>query len=314
VPTPILSAYDPEALTRAVDILKRGGLVVIPTETVYGLAADATNPDAVARIFAAKGRPRFNPLIAHVVGLSAARREAQLSDIAVSLIKNFWPGPLTLVAPRNTGGTVCDLACAGLDTIAVRAPAHEGARVLLTMLPFPLAAPSANVSGHVSPTTAQHAADELADKVDLILDGGPCFVGLESTIVAVAPDAPLTLLRAGGIPAEDIEKLIGPLARAAPGDKVAAPGMTERHYAPRAKLRLNAATPKPGEVFLAFGAMTGHANLSEDADLSEAAARLYALLRTLDATGAEGIAVAPVPETGLGEAINDRLRRAAQGR
>jgi L-threonylcarbamoyladenylate synthase len=312
MPAPILSAYDPAALTRAADALKAGGLVVIPTETVYGLAADATNADAVARIFAAKGRPRFNPLIAHVVGLGAARREAQLSDTAISLIKNFWPGPLTLVAPRNETGSVCDLACAGLDTIAVRAPAHEGARVLLTMLPFPLAAPSANVSGHVSPTTAQHAAEELGDKADLILDGGPCFVGLESTIVAVT-GAP-TLLRAGGIPAEDIERLTGPLVRAAPGDKVSAPGMTERHYAPRAKLRLNAMTPKPGEVFLAFGAMSGHANLSEDSDLSEAAARLYALLRSLDATGAEGIAVAPVPEAGLGEAINDRLRRAAMGR
>jgi L-threonylcarbamoyladenylate synthase len=309
---PILPAHEPDAQQRAADILRGGGLVAIPTETVYGLAADATNPDAVAKIFAAKKRPHFNPLIAHVFGLGAARKQAQLSDAALTLIRNFWPGPLTIVAPR--AGDVCDLACAGLDTIAIRAPAHGDARALLSMVDFPLAAPSANVSGHVSPTSAQHVAEELSGVVDLILDGGPCFVGIESTIVAAPLDGPLTLLRLGAIPVETIESIVGPLQRVTKGDATLAPGMLARHYAPRAHLRLNAETPRPGEAFLAFGAMSGHANLSESGDLVEAAARLYALLRALDATGVASIAVAPVPETGLGEAINDRLRRAAEGR
>lgn len=314
MPAPILPAHEPDALARAADILRGGGLVAIPTETVYGLAADATNADAVAKIFAAKQRPHFNPLIAHVTGLGAARKQAKLSDAALTLIRNFWPGPLTIVAPRADDASVCDLACAGLDTIAIRAPAHGDARALLSMVDFPLAAPSANVSGHVSPTSAQHVAEELSGVVDLILDGGQCFVGIESTIVAAPLDGPLTLLRLGAIPVETIESVVGPLARVTKGDATIAPGMLARHYAPRAHLRLNAETPRPGEAFLAFGAMSGHANLSESGDLTEAAARLYAFLRALDATGVTGIAVARVPETGLGEAINDRLKRAAEGR
>ena len=304
----------PETLETAAGILKAGGLVVIPTETVYGLAADATNPQAIAALYAAKGRPRFNPLIAHVVGRKSAAAQAMLSPLAEKLILSFWPGPLTIVAPRLPGASVCDLACAGLDTIALRSPAHETARRLLMALPFPLAAPSANVSGHVSPTMAEHAAEELGDKVDLILDGGPCFVGVESTIIAVPTEGPPTILRVGAIPAEEIEAVIGPVARAKHGDALSAPGMMTRHYAPRARLRLNANRPAPDEVFLAFGDMDGHANLSETGDLAEAASKLYALLRALDAGGAEAIAVAPIPETGLGEAINDRLKRAAEGR
>jgi L-threonylcarbamoyladenylate synthase len=303
----------PEALERAAGILRAGGLVVIPTETVYGLAADATNPAAVARLFAAKGRPAFNPLIAHVVGRKSALAQARLSGPAQKLIAAFWPGPLTIVAPR--AGDVCDLACAGLDTIALRAPAHETARRLLMALPFPLVAPSANISGHVSPTTAAHAAADLGDRVDLILDGGPCFVGVESTIVAAPEAGPATILRVGAIPAGDIEAVIGPSRRAGVGEAVAAPGMLARHYAPRAQLRLNASHPAPGEAFLGFGpASGGDLNLSPRGDLGEAAANLYAALRALDEEGADAIAVAPIPDTGLGEAINDRLRRAAEGR
>jgi L-threonylcarbamoyladenylate synthase len=310
---PIVPA-SPEALAHAGAILKAGGLVVIPTETVYGLAADATNPAAVAKIFAAKGRPRFNPLIAHVLGRKSAAAQAVLSETADKLIAAFWPGPLTLVAPRAPGGTVCDLACAGLETIAVRAPAHEDVRRLLMALPFPLAAPSANTSGHVSPTTAEHAGEDLGDKVDLIIDGGPCFVGVESTIVALPAEGAPAILRVGAIPAADIETVIGATARARAGDGIAAPGMLARHCAPRARLRLNAEWPEPGEAFLAFGPMEGHANLSPSGDLAEAAASLYALLRAMDSGGAEAIAVAPIPNEGLGEAINDRLRRAAEGR
>jgi L-threonylcarbamoyladenylate synthase len=313
MPAEIIPA-DLPALARAAAILHRGGLVVIPTETVYGLAADATNPEAVARIFAAKGRPNFNPLIAHVTGRDTAAQQARLSIAARKLIDAFWPGPLTIVARKR--GDVCDLACAGLDTIALRAPSHPIARQLLALLPFPLAAPSANISGHVSPTTAQHAAEELGDKVDLILDGGPCAIGVESTIVAAPSDLPPTILRAGGITAEAIERIVGPVQRAKAGDAVSAPGMMARHYAPRAKLRLNAAAPEPGETYLGFGPGPGarEITLSETGNVAEAAARLYAMLRDLDATGVEAIAIAPIPETGLGEAINDRLRRAAEGR
>ena len=315
MPAPILPADDEDALARAESILRAGGLVVIPTETVYGLAADATNPSAVAKIFAAKGRPQFNPLIAHVLGLRSAAAQARLSANAEKLIRAFWPGPLTIVAPRLEGASVCDLACAGLNTIALRAPHDEAARRLLTMMQVPLAAPSANISGHVSPTLAQHAAEDLADKVDLILDGGPCFVGLESTIVAVPDDGPATILRLGAIGAAEIESIIGPTKIARDGDSVSAPGMLARHYAPRARLRLNAQSPAPGEAFLAFGpGSPGAFNLSPRGDLAEAAAKLYGVLRALDASGAVAIAVAPIPATGLGAAINDRLQRAAKGR
>lgn len=302
-----------DALAEAAAILRAGGLVAMPTETVYGLAGDATNPLAVARIFEAKGRPRFNPLIAHVLGVEQARAHAILHPLAEKLAARFWPGPLTIVAPRRGESDVAELACAGLPTIALRAPAHPAARALLAQI-APLAAPSANRSGRISPTTAQHAAEELGGAVDLILDGGPCAVGLESTIVAIGADGAATLLRAGGIARADIEAMTGPLAAARAG-AVDAPGMLQSHYAPRARLRLNATAPGEGEAYLGFAAFDhGPFNLSRRGDLAEAAANLYAMLRALDATGADVIAVAPLPHAGLGEAIADRLARAAAPR
>jgi L-threonylcarbamoyladenylate synthase len=303
----------PEHLAAAARALETGGLVIVPTETVYGLAANATDPHAVAKIFAAKGRPQFNPLIAHVPGKDEAAEHAALNADALMLIDAFWPGPLTIVAPRREASPVCDLACAGLATIALRAPAHPAMRALLGLIEFPLAAPSANRSGHLSATTAAHAAEDVGAAAALTLDGGPTTHGLESTIIALV-DRP-RLLRPGAIPADAIEALIGPLARTHEGDPVSAPGMLARHYAPRAKLRLNATAPEAGERYLGFGpAPAGAATLSVTGDLTEAAANLFAMLRALDAEGAPAIAVAPIPETGLGEAINDRLRRAAEGR
>ncbi len=305
----------PETVSRAAHILRDGGLVVMPTETVYGLAADATNAAAVARVFAAKGRPHFNPLIAHVLDAGQADRHACLNHDARKLMAQFWPGPLTIVAPFRESSPISDLARAGLDTIALRAPSHPVARALIEAADAPLAAPSANISGHVSPTRAEHAA-ELQGKVDLILDGGPCTVGLESTIVAFPAGGEARLLRLGAISAEEIEALIGPIARARHGDAVEAPGMLARHYAPRARLRLNAEAAGADEVLLSFG--PGLQTLSAARDLTEAAANLYAQLRALDDAGAMTIAVAPIPESGpnagLGAAINDRLRRAAEGR
>lgn len=303
------------SVERAAEILRAGGLVVFPTETVYGLGADAANPTAVARIFEAKGRPRFNPLIAHVPGLAEAERHARLHPIARALAERFWPGPLTIVAPRNPDSSVAELACAGLSTIALRAPAHPMARALLAAFGQPIVAPSANRSGHVSATTAQHAAEDLGDCVDLVLDAGPTSIGLESTIIAVGDDGHPVLLRPGAIPREAIESVSGPLA-APPQNAVAAPGMLDSHYAPRARLRLDVDAPHEGEVYLAFGAPAPpHGlTLSATGDLVEAAANLYAHLRTLDASGAPAIAVAPIPTQGLGEAIRDRLARAAAPR
>lgn len=303
------------SIARAADILRAGGLVVMPTETVYGLGADATNAQAVARIFEAKGRPRFNPLIAHVLGLSEAEQHARLHPVARRLAEHFWPGPLTIVAPRKTESTVAELACAGLATIALRAPAHPMARELLAAFGKPIVAPSANRSGHISATTARHAADDLGDRVQLVLDGGPTPIGLESTIVAVDDDGRATLLRAGAISREQLEPITGPLGSPQHGI-VAAPGMLESHYAPRARLRLDADAPREGEAFLAFGApaLANGLTLSAAGDLVEAAANLYAHLRALDASGATTIAVAPIPTHGLGEAIRDRLTRAAAPR
>lgn len=303
------------SIPRAADILRAGGLVVMPTETVYGLGADATNPQAVARIFEAKGRPRFNPLIAHVLGLIEAEQHARLHPVARQLAERFWPGPLTLVAPRKTESTVAELACAGLTTIALRAPAHPMARELLAAFGKPIVAPSANRSGHVSATTARHAADDLGDRVGLVLDGGPTPIGLESSIVAIDEGGRATLLRAGAIAREQLETITGPLATPQHG-VVASPGMLESHYAPRASLRLDAEAPRAGEVFLAFGAPApaNGLTLSASGDLVEAAANLYAHLRKLDASGAHAIAVAPIPPHGLGEAIRDRLARAAAPR
>jgi L-threonylcarbamoyladenylate synthase len=301
------------AVTEAADLLRAGELVAFPTETVYGLGANATNDDAVARIFAVKRRPRFNPLIVHVAGLAAAELLARVDARAQRLAERFWPGPLTLVLPRREDSHLSPLVSAGLDTVAVRAPDHAIAQALLAACDRPIAAPSANVSGRISPTTAAHVADELGERVALILDGGACRVGVESTVLDLTGGAP-TLLRPGGIPAEELRDILGQLPTPEQAGIVRAPGMLRRHYAPGRPLRLNATDAAPGEARLGFGPDTGPAtlNLSPRGDLLEAAANLFAMLRALDqAPGYAGIAVAPIPEIGLGAAINDRLRRAA---
>ncbi|MFN3351915.1 L-threonylcarbamoyladenylate synthase [Pseudorhodoplanes sp.] len=306
----------PGSARAAADCLSRGGLVAFPTETVYGLGADATDGQAVARLYEAKGRPAFNPLIAHVSNLDTARQLAIFNADAERLAAAFWPGPLTLVLPRKAGCPVSDLATAGLDTIALRVPDHALAREILRAFGRPVVAPSANISGHVSPTTAAHVFEDLDGKIDLIVDGGPAPVGIESTIVACI-DVP-AILRPGGLSRQQIEAALGHgLAQAmeTAEETPLAPGMLESHYAPRTALRLSATGVEPGEVLLAFGTpLPGAAamlNLSESGDLSEAAANLFGHLRRLDAMGAPKIAVMPVPYQGLGEAINDRLRRAA---
>jgi len=303
------------AIERAAEILRRGGLVAFPTETVYGLGADAASPQAVAALYAAKGRPRFNPLIAHVATLDAAMREAALPESALRLAERFWPGPLTLVAPAFETGSVCELARAGLASVALRIPAHPVTLALIEAFGGPIVAPSANRSGHVSPVTAAHVMEDLSGRIDLVLDGGRSAEGLESTIVAFLSERP-TLLRPGAIPREAIEEALGEkLAQA--GEAVLAPGMTASHYAPRARLRLDALRLEPGEVGLDFGgalAAKGEPvalDLSPAGDLKEAAANLFAHLRALDAQGVARAAVAPIPPQGLGEAIRDRLRRAA---
>ncbi len=302
-------------IAHAAEILRAGGLVVFPTETVYGLGADATNPLAVARLYEAKGRPRFNPLIAHVLDLEAALGHADFHAKAIALAQAFWPGPLTLVAPRRATSSVAELACAGLATIALRAPSHKLARELLTAFAGPIVAPSANRSGHVSPTSADHAREELGERVELILDGGRCALGLESTIVAIDAAGEATLLRPGAIARDAIKAITGPLAAPAL-NTVSAPGMLTSHYAPRTRVRLDATLAKESELYLGFGAYSqpGALTLSASGDLVEAAANLYAHLRALDAQGPRAIAVAPIPYTGLGQAINDRLTRAAAPR
>lgn len=314
--TPILSASDPEALDQAADILAAGGCVAAPTETVYGLAADASSGEAVAGIYEAKGRPRFNPLIAHVDTLDRALTLVDLPEPALRLAQAIWPGPLTLVARKKSAAPVSDLAAAGLETLAVRLPASPALRELVTRLDRPLAAPSANPSGQVSPTRAVHVKDGLNGRIHLILDGGACPVGVESTIVSfIDPDRP-ALLRPGGLARKSIEAITGPLsAPGATGDSPTAPGQLASHYAPKAELRLNAEGVKPEEAYLAFGAhhqidSSDYFNLSSAGDLAEAAANLFCGLRMLDAPD-RVIAVAPIPDHGLGEAINDRLKRAA---
>jgi L-threonylcarbamoyladenylate synthase len=311
----IRPAGNPAAIAEAAAAIRAGRLVGMPTETVYGLAADATNGAAVAAIFEAKGRPRFNPLIVHVPDVPAARAIATLSPMAETLAAAFWPGPLTLVLPMRPVSPIADLVTAGLTSVAIRLPAHPTARALLAAAGRPLAAPSANRSGHVSPTTAAHVATDLGDSVAIILDAGPTAIGLESTIVGLVAEP--TLLRAGGVPRGEIEAVLRqPLGLPAVGS-IEAPGMLASHYAPRANLRLNATALEPGEAQLAFGTpLPGVAptvNLSPKGDLREAAANLFAALRTLD-DKATTIAVAPIPDEGLGEAINDRLRRAAAPR
>jgi L-threonylcarbamoyladenylate synthase len=318
-----LIAASAAAVADAARCLKQGGLVAFPTETVYGLGAAADDAAAVARLYQAKGRPAFNPLIATVSDLAAARRIGRFDARALKLAEAFWPGPLTLVLPRAPGCPVADLATAGLDTVAIRVPAHPVAQQLLRAFADAVVAPSANLSGHVSPTTAAHVLSDLASRIDIILDGGPVTVGVESTIIGCF-DAPM-LLRPGGLPRGEIERLLGSALARPPDDPLGesgqplAPGMLASHYAPRTPVRLDAATIEPGEALLAFGPNgvagidAAHAamNLSERGDLAEAAANLFGFLRALDAGGARAIAVMPVPHHGLGEAINDRLRRAA---
>jgi L-threonylcarbamoyladenylate synthase len=322
--TPILAA-DEAAVAVAARCLRDGGLVAFPTETVYGLGADASNAAAIARLYEAKGRPAFNPLIAHVGDLEAATRIARFDAQARALAEAFWPGPLTLVLPKASGCGVADLATAGLDTIAVRVPAHRIAREILRAFGGPVVAPSANLSGHVSPTTAAHVRNDLAGRIDLIIDGGAVEVGVESTIVGCF-DAPM-LLRPGGVPRGKIERVLGRALLQPQEDadsdsgQPLAPGMLASHYAPRTPVRLNADRLEAGEALLAFGPhvisgvkASDVMNLSPRGDLNEAAANLFGYLRALDARGARAIAVMPVPHHGLGEAINDRLRRAAMGR
>ena len=315
-----------EATKAAAQCLMAGGLVAFPTETVYGLGADATNGSAVARLYAAKGRPSFNPLITHVAGLAEARRLARFDATATWLAEAFWPGPLTLVLPKTKDCAVADLATAGLDSVAIRVPAHPLARAILRAFGGPVVAPSANLSGHVSPTTAAHVQGDLAGRIDMIVDGGAVAVGVESTIVGCF-DEPM-LLRPGGVPRGEIERVLGRALVQPPEDadnytsQPLAPGMLASHYAPRTPVRLNAERIEAGEALLAFGpgavpgadSATAVMNLSAQGDLNEAAANLFGYLRALDARGARAIAVMPVPHHGLGEAINDRLRRAAMGR
>lgn len=304
---------DPHAVAAAARALGAGQLVILPTETVYGLAADAANPDAVAAIFEAKGRPRFNPLIAHVADLAAARRIAVLDDRAEQLAAAFWPGPLTLVLPVREGAGVCDLARAGLDTVAVRVPAHPVIRAVLQAFGGAVAAPSANRSGRPSPTTLADAVSETGAAAALALDGGACDVGVESTVVGLL-EGPPQWLRAGGLERARIEALIGPLAEAG-ADARRTPGRLVAHYAPDAPVRINASAARPGEVYLSFGTgpetASDRLSLSETGDVREAAQRLFRLLRAADRRAPTAIAVAPIPDTGLGEAINDRLSRAA---
>lgn len=306
-----------EAIEAAAAALRGGALVAFPTETVYGLGADASNGRAVAAIFAAKGRPRFNPLIVHVADAAAAGRLGYLTGHGERLAAAFWPGPLTLVLQRQPGCPIADLATAGLETVAVRVPAHAIAQALLRTARVPIAAPSANRSGHVSPTTAAHVAADLGERVAIILDGGPTAIGLESTVVDVTGEAPV-ILRLGGIAREAITRVVGRPVEVASGDadRPSSPGMLARHYAPATRLRLGARDVRADEALLAFGAEVPHhagatVNLSVAGDLAEAAANLFAALRALDASGAAAIAVMPIPDSGLGEAINDRLRRAA---
>lgn len=305
-----LLAPDAAGITRAGTLLASGGLVAFPTETVYGLGADATDDAAVARIYAAKERPAFNPLIAHLPDTESAREVAEFDDVAERLASAFWPGPLTLVLPARRGRT-SDLARAGLPTVAVRVPAHPLAHAILRAAGRPVAAPSANPSGRISPTETAHVLAGLGGRIDAVVDGGSCEVGIESTIVALL-DAP-TLLRPGGLPAEAIEACLGrPLEHHA--GAILAPGQLTSHYAPQGRLRLDAAMAEPGETLLGFGHIDAALNLSPSGDLVEAAARLFALLHELDRIGAERIAVSPIPDHGLGRAINNRLRHAAARR
>jgi L-threonylcarbamoyladenylate synthase len=302
-------------IAAAAEALRFGELVAFPTETVYGLGADATNDTAVARVYEAKGRPAFNPLIVHVGEAEAAFRLGAFPRTAKTLARNFWPGPLTIVVPRAASCPVSLLASAGLSSIALRVPSHPIALDLLRQFGQPLVGPSANPSGRVSPTTAEHVRRHLHSKVAMVLDGGPCKVGVESTVVSFLDDAP-KLLRHGGISRAEIEGITGALAVESHAARPHAPGQFLSHYAPRAEIRLNVERPRNGEAYLGFGPLHMHGpySLSPSGDLVEAAASLFRLLHDIDATGITTIAVAPIPHHGLGEAINDRLLRAAAPR
>jgi L-threonylcarbamoyladenylate synthase len=305
----------PGELDQAAALLRDGDLVAFPTETVYGLGADATSDESVAAIFAAKGRPRFNPLIVHLSRADQAERLAHIDSRAALLMQRFWPGPLSLVLRRAPRCPISLLASAGLDTLALRVPAHPLALELLQRVGRPIAAPSANRSGRVSPTTANHVLSELDGHIAAVLDGGPCRVGLESTVLDLTGKTPL-LLRPGGIATEELERMVGPVGTPSREDAPRAPGMLASHYAPNLPLRLDATRVGPNEALLAFGAgaPSGAAEtcwLSKSGNIDEAAANLFAMLRALDRPDFAGIAVMPIPEQGLGRAINDRLRRAA---
>lgn len=317
MPLTRLLSTDPTDIATAAAILREGGLVAMPTETVYGLAGDARNDRAVAGIFEAKGRPRFNPLIVHLVDEAQVEEVAVWTPLARKLAQAFWPGPLTLVLPVREGSGLSPLVTAGSPSVAIRMPAHPVAHALLAAFGGPLAAPSANPSGRISPVTAAHVMAGLAGRIDAVLDAGPCSVGLESTILD-ATGTEARLLREGGVAVEAIEAALGrPVAAAVPGGRVSSPGQLASHYAPRGEMRLNAVRAAAGEVWVGFGPCPGAMlNLSESGNLTEAAARLFHALHEADAlAGPKGaIAFAPVPEVGLGRAINDRLRRAAAPR
>lgn len=299
-----------DTVDACVEALKAGQLAILPTETVYGLAADAARPEAVAAIFEAKGRPRFNPLIAHVSDFAQAERIGVLDDAARHLAVAFWPGPLTIVAPVRAGDRVCDLARAGLDSVALRVPGHAGALAIISAFGGPVVAPSANRSGRPSPTLFVDAVEETGAFAAAALDGGPCGVGVESTVVSIV-DGGVSLLRPGAVTRAEIEALVGPLIEREQGHR--SPGRLAVHYAPDAPVRMDAAKAEEGEILLGFGPGIGDPrwSLSPTGDLREAAARLFRLFREADREGPVGIAVSPIPVTGLGEAINDRLRRAA---
>ncbi|USG62913.1 L-threonylcarbamoyladenylate synthase [Sneathiella marina] len=307
---------DPAGLERAAEQIKSGGLIAFPTETVYGLGADASNDTAVARIYAAKGRPSFNPLIIHVPSLAVAEKYVVFSEIARRLADSFWPGALTLVLPRTADCAISKLASAGLDTLAIRVPGHRLALKFLSKCGRPLAAPSANPSGSISPTTAQHVINGLGNAISGVLEGGACPVGVESTVVGFENDTPV-LLRPGGVTKEALESAVGKVLLHSDNGIINSPGMLLSHYAPACPVRLNAKDKKPGEAYLGFGRdqdRLSDINLSESGDLTEATARLFAAFHMLDEMHVKGIAVGPIPEIGLGVAINDRLRRAAAPR
>jgi L-threonylcarbamoyladenylate synthase len=307
----ILNA-DPAGIAEAAEVLHAGGLVAVPTETVYGLAARADRAEAVAAIYRAKGRPDFNPLIVHVLGIDEALRLARFDDRAMVLAKTFWPGPLTLVLPRRNDAALAEAVTAGLPTVALRSPAHPAMRAVLRAGALPLAAPSANRSGAISPTRAAHVAASLGGNVDLILDGGECIQGIESTILVLRDSAGWQILRPGPITEAQISAVVGPPSAALTSSaRVEAPGQLASHYSPGKPVRLGAEISDADEFHIGFGLVTGDWNLSAGGDLAEAAARLYAALHLAADADRPRIAIAPIPDVGIGLAINDRLRRAA---